>query len=362
MSSSRLALPSLFTTLLLTCSLSAASAGAAPQPLTTVSSDSALSAAGGWVAWSEQSEGGWQLVAWHEGQKQTLPVAARSVPFDVDLGTDAAGNTVATYSRCSSEPKSRDGNGIPDWSRAKGCRLYQLDLASGAEQRLRVPGKGSDSTPSRSGTRLAFARASSGLTKLYLYSGGKSLKQLPGGVLRGACPYTTGCKKGSVRSAVQQLDLSGTQAAYLWRVQGPGVSGTGAGWQIYTVNAKGKRRLLGNGLLSGTCGPNFITSPAVVAGQAWYSNMEFCDWKTEELAAKPAFLLRGSLGAKKVSQAQLDGAVWKTAADEQGGLYAIHGSWPLQSDTPCADGSCQLTYDPAPPAASESFTPGGIFW
>src|SRR4029453_1719520 len=60
------------------------------------------------------------------GVTSVVPIAPRSVPFDVDLGPDQNGDTVAAYSRCSRDPVGRNpaiGNvltGLPVWETGRG--------------------------------------------------------------------------------------------------------------------------------------------------------------------------------------------------------------------------------------------------
>jgi hypothetical protein len=64
-------------------------------------------------------------------------VASRRVPFDVDLGPDVHGRTVAVYSRCATEPTPMTTAGAIAYpSRARGCRIYLYDPAAGTERRL----------------------------------------------------------------------------------------------------------------------------------------------------------------------------------------------------------------------------------
>ena len=71
----------------------------------------------GRVVWSEYDVAPSDVLphAAHERHHLTPAVRPRAVPFDVDLGPDAEGETVATYSRCAREPPARDrrtGNAI----------------------------------------------------------------------------------------------------------------------------------------------------------------------------------------------------------------------------------------------------------
>ena len=82
----------------------------------------------GIAMWSRRSGSAYRLVM----QRGAAPARLVSVPpapfaFDVDLGTDAAGRTVAVYSRCASRRR------LPWRTR---CRLFELDPGTQAERRL----------------------------------------------------------------------------------------------------------------------------------------------------------------------------------------------------------------------------------
>ncbi len=124
------------------------SASAEPVVLGTQSASTGLAAYGEYVAWSQgdlvpNREAPYRLVVSRAGAAPVvMPIAPRSVPFDVDLGPDAAGRAVAVYSRCRVEPR-RGGSfrevssGLPLYAFGRGCDLYQLDLATGRERALR---------------------------------------------------------------------------------------------------------------------------------------------------------------------------------------------------------------------------------
>jgi hypothetical protein len=97
-------------------------------------------------------------------------IAAQSTPFDVDLGTDTKGQTIAMYSRCSraSARVYPFGAGLPRRDLAQRCRIKQYDFASGRETSvggLREPSWASDYLPTRWGSLLAFARRDSRLKR-----------------------------------------------------------------------------------------------------------------------------------------------------------------------------------------------------
>ena len=94
---------------------------------------------GGWLLWSryDAKRRVYRLVGLHEGRVRTLAIRSRSVPFDVDLGPDARGRTVAVYSRCREEPVTGPPVGpFPFYRTGRGCRLYEYRFSSARERRL----------------------------------------------------------------------------------------------------------------------------------------------------------------------------------------------------------------------------------
>src|SRR4051794_41881476 len=83
-----------------------------PQPavVATTAAATVAAAAQGWTAWSELRDGAYVLVVRApEGATTTPAVPTRGVPFDLDLGVDAAGRPPAAYSRCAGEPRPTRG-------------------------------------------------------------------------------------------------------------------------------------------------------------------------------------------------------------------------------------------------------------
>src|ERR1041385_5455354 len=117
-----------------------ADSGPAPTPLTlaTTTSDGPIAVYRGWIVWSAPGSGGWHLTGWHNGAVAELPVAPRQEPFDVDLGTDARGHVVATYSRGRRTP-SLAFFGYLDASTGSDCRVRALFLTTGREQVVALP-------------------------------------------------------------------------------------------------------------------------------------------------------------------------------------------------------------------------------
>lgn len=155
----------------LAAGLSAALSGpaaAATSPAITVQRierESNISAYGRHVVWSrfDAQAREFRLVAADvanpDAEPVLLPVAGRSIAFDVDLGPAADGQTVAAYSRCAREPKF-DYYGQKLWPRdASGCDIYTYDFVSGKETKLAASSAADEFLPSVWKGKVAFARA-----------------------------------------------------------------------------------------------------------------------------------------------------------------------------------------------------------
>lgn len=124
----------------------------------------AVDAYGGRVVWSSYSSKrkSYALKVSYRGRVKRLPLRPRRAPFDVDLGPDAGGRTVAVYSRCRKEDTggSPEFGGFGEPQFARGCDLYEYSFATGDERRLRLPGTRSTSeySPAIWGDTIAFAR------------------------------------------------------------------------------------------------------------------------------------------------------------------------------------------------------------
>jgi hypothetical protein len=246
------------------------SARAAPFAIAPVASDGPISAYGGWVVWSTPVEGGWGLTAWHDGKVLPVRVVPRAQPFDLDLGPDAKGRVVATFSRCSNTPRVSFAMTQP-WT-GDDCGGSILDLLTGDERRLDVerPEGASDTSLSMWGDRIAFARTDlehGQVQQLLLYNERTGLTR----TLR------TGTTRGVSRGAIQSLDLGSRVAAFLWWVEGSRVAGHG-GWEVRADRlATGASLRVGTGLRGEACtGTADLVAPAapfVDGYEVWYSSL-----------------------------------------------------------------------------------------
>jgi len=134
---------------------------------------SKLAAYRGVLAWSHWNAtlGQFQLMARYGGADHVLPVAGRSVPFDVDLGPDASGHTVAVYSRCRRDRSAWTlGASFASFAAPGGCALYRYDFATGREARIpRIVGSGSFYLPTIWKNEIAYVRlGASGAPRLFM--------------------------------------------------------------------------------------------------------------------------------------------------------------------------------------------------
>ena len=238
----------------------------APAPDST-----AITAYGGHVVLSKRDPqtGMWALVRWHAGIVDVLPVAQRSVPFDADAGPGRDGMPVVVYSRCRQEPALTAGLApTPDWQTARGCDVYELALTgTPAERKLTAVSSASQSetTPSTWRGGVAFVRHADGAfvpRVLYLAPGAKRLRTLGGGSVQ-ICSQAAYCGFAQRHDGVDQLDLGPARAAYVWRMTGGAVYGTGLVWELRAVAliAGARSVLLDAGLISGTCGFSLPSAP-----------------------------------------------------------------------------------------------------
>ena len=113
-----------------------------PRTVEALAQTTMVSAHGQKVAWSryDPASANYRLVVTSIGDLDAaptvLPIAPRAAAFDVDLGPGPAGQTVAVYSRCATEPDG-DYYGQKLWpNNASGCDIYAYDFKAGAERRL----------------------------------------------------------------------------------------------------------------------------------------------------------------------------------------------------------------------------------
>jgi hypothetical protein len=328
-------------------------AQAEPTVLTPVTDVSALSAGSGWVTWSErQADGKWHLVTFHEGERAEPRIAPRTAPFDADIGTDAKGKPVVTYSRCNGDANGGSSQ-MSNPFNGQLCRIRVLDLSGGTEARIKIPTKKgvSDTTPSMHQGNLAFGRMEKRRTVARLYylrRGAKKLAELQRGTVTKRCKPSRYCTSDNRVGYVEQLDLSGTHAAFLWRVLGTDIIGVGGSWELRRDRLKS--RTGGSyeyGVISGTGGGRLPVSPNAAASGLWFVSQ---GWSEE---GKPSSLVQRASGAR-VGSLRPEGLVWQLAVDG-GTMYSLRGPDPdydpyTDTPNPCTGslGPCHLVSEPLP--------------
>jgi hypothetical protein len=137
--------------------LLAAPARADDHVVATVAKPTTIDAYGGravWSAWDESAHA-YRLTEYTADHGvRTLPLRPRAAPFDVDLGPDARGGTLAVYSRCAKTP-------VSTWSLdgRHGCDLFAYGFGPRGE--FRVPNANSSADeywPTVWRSRIAFTR------------------------------------------------------------------------------------------------------------------------------------------------------------------------------------------------------------
>jgi hypothetical protein len=289
------------TTTVALCGAQAASAS--PQTLASVTVRSPIGAYGGWVVWSAPVNGDWGLDAYHAGEVKALHVAPRAQPFDVDLGTNASGEVVATFSRCVKTPRYEADLFLE--LEGVGCRVHVLNLASELEKTPAIPHPAdtSDTTPSMWDGNIAFARYDprhhADVAQLLLWSGrthklrvlrhgatptGQPCPLAKGEVGRRIGESKTECLPNSIKGditdgAIESIDLGPDLVSFLWKIDGPGVISTGGGWEVRADRlTTGASILTGSGFHGDVCMAGIDGSvpsyPSVEGERVWYTQLE----------------------------------------------------------------------------------------
>jgi hypothetical protein len=282
------------TCVLLVVMVAAPGVAFANDTIATVSSPTPVSAFAGRLAWSsyDPATRGYRLMTSARGVTSTLPVRPRRVPFDVDLGPDRNGDTVAVYSRCHRDPPGRDpaiGNALtqmPDWARGRGCDLYELDFETGREKRISAASspESSEFLPSIWKSRIAFARVRErrrGVerTRPYLYLrsqlGARRSRRLPGGS-RSRLRFCTGkpmrCKL-KVEPGPTALDLAGRRLTFGW--DSGGEFGPTTAVYLETIGRSRITRKLLTRTGSGSIQGKEYFSPSIEAGRIFWERTIF---------------------------------------------------------------------------------------
>ncbi len=198
----------------------------------------------GRVVWSDYDAAidAWRLTEHVGGVTRALPVEPRETPFDVDLGPDDRGGTLAVYSRCS-RGLVRDMP-TPQESRRRvrnGCDLYAYSFTTGAETPIaRANSTADEYWPAVWRSRVAFVRAypnrrqryGTALPYLYLraLAGDRHSRRLrtpaPVITVRESGPEGRRYVRERLAMRIEALDLRRFTVAYAWSRVGDSTTDT----------------------------------------------------------------------------------------------------------------------------------------
>ena len=296
-----------------------------------------------------------ELVDWTaEGGLRVLPVGNRAVPFDADVGPGASGGAVLAFSRCTTDGKLTYVLPTVDFTRARGCRAYIMDLggAGARPRRLSLARSAglSLTTPSvRRGSVAAIAAPAKGSTSARVLLWPRT-RQAPLRLRGGSppkCPYRS-CRVAP-RTGVDALDLGPRSVAFLWRVTEPPY-GAGDGVELRTSSLRaggtGGQVDRAQGYVSGACGFRQPLSPGAGAdgGVAFLLAQSPCEVLQTTLA-------RQRPGSRVLSGVRPAGALAYGAAYDDEQVFWLRGApargvdeEPSAAPVPCADpaAKCRL--------------------
>src|ERR1700722_6392128 len=233
----------------------------------------------------------WRLVAWHDGAIAPLNALPRDMPFDADAGPAANGSPVVVYSRCTQDPPAGESElagsaylRMPNWTEARGCRIYELALPNGSPKLVQgIHAQGvSDSTPAIWKGNVAFARLAAGshVEQVYLWRRShQTLAHLGGG--QRPCSRSEGScarSKGVAPAAwVSGMTLDGSVLGYEWATStatfGESPFPELRADPLRDLHQSGPSQVIGERFVSGTCGFVEGVSPGAVGGSLLYTTI-----------------------------------------------------------------------------------------
>jgi hypothetical protein len=319
---------------------------AASTPLAQLpSSAQKLTAYGGYVVFSEYEATAkdWHLMVWHGGSIRALPVPARDMPFDANAGPAANGRPAIVYSRCTQDPPPPTANELqsseyvrePDWTDARGCRIYELALPDGSPELVNgiyAPGA-SDSTPAIWDGDIALARLIAGSRDAQVYLWHHSTHRLTAlGAGPGPCRthfFEQQCEahpRTPPSAWVGGMSLDGSALGYEWIVQNGGPPfGEGADPEIrvdplQASHQSAPGQVLSTSFASGTCGYGESTSPSVAGSSLFYdTNGGGCEGPQEILSSFTSY----STTTRTWRAARFDPGLVVAIAEDHGTTYWI---------------------------------------
>jgi hypothetical protein len=257
----------------------------ADQPvITTLPRATVVAAGGGWTAWSSFFEGRYVLVLQTPaGLQVTAPVASRGVPFDIDIGTDAAGHPMAAYSRCTKEPTLTGGANAtaPNYTSGVGCRIVLFDLATQKERKLSLtPGSVSDVLPSVAGSKIAYvAVPSSSRLKNRAQLRTRTASKVDATVLQ------TGNRRSSggpgFAGGPANVDFDGKRVASVWRELDEEFHSYDSTLYVRGVSRTGKPKFIAGASNGEECNYNSVLAPTLTGSTVTWVGTDGSDWLLE---------------------------------------------------------------------------------
>ena len=260
----------------------------------------------------------YRLTARRAGITASVPVPPRRQPFDADLGRDAHGRLVATYSRC---PGDASGP-------ARGCGAYETVLGLAGERRLltRISASG-DLHPSRWGWRLAISASPvAGVRDPALCD-----------LHRGTCTRLPGGPRAhtghGVRGAVINTDLRGTRLAFAWFVNPDPLGMIRRRYILLIDDVRHPVAQVLDKAAAGGAGNDAVFSPALTTGAVlWARGGATCTYPST-----PNLLGRYDLRTRHTRRVASHALLAAVAANGSATFLVRCGTLPARPDSSSAD-------------------------
>jgi hypothetical protein len=269
-----------------------------------------------WSYWDPQANA-YRLVELAGGAAQPLPIAPRSMPFDVDLGPDRRGRTIAVYSRCTKEP-------IIYWELdgRRGCDLYEFSFTTNRERKLRPAGSKTDEYfPTVWRNRIAFTRTYRAPARV------QPRRLIYWRSLSGGQAHRVRTGRHAAYIAPHDLDLRGNRVAVIWQ------SDYGAA-EIRVDAIGGRSRLISTVPGSPTAAIEYTAFGTSLSGSYVY-------WMIDQSKETPYLseLRRHAIGIAIDERAQtaLDESIDAFTQDGDVSYYALPSSGVPCNRIPCLD-------------------------
>jgi len=327
----------------LVAALSAPASSSADDAVTDLVRDTTISAYAGALAWSSYDEksSAYALVIRQDGMTAPARVAAASQPFDVSLGPDGKGRTVALYTRCAAKNRR--------------CDIYRYDLRARTERKLASVSSPSldEAWPAQWRGRIAFVRRA----RTHVVDGydHRPDPRGRGPVMDCDIPYV---KTLASRAPSRRLDRSQcgeTTGVAIRRdtivvVTDINQGGAGSESQVRSLRARGGAARILARATGGEGGYSPFVTPSLSASAVWLARTGRRQGVTR------GFLRIGLASARRQTVA---GDVRSLARDERGRIWYVEGpelDWDGYSSCRSTIEPCRLVRASASPFSSASRT------